>query len=590
MLINAQRTEEVRVAIVTEGILDKYEVSASESGLIRGNIYRGVVSSVKPSLDAAFVDIGADRDGLLRSEDVVRAAAHRKPEGRRPRIDRILEKGRPVLVQVTRDGIGNKGCQLTTDVSIAGRYLVLMPHDHVRGVSRKLDDEEMRHQIRERIEQLDLPEGYGVIVRTNAVDQPKTALNRDLNALLRLWKRVRNEASTGKGPRLLYSDQDLILQVLRDSLDSSIQEVLVDDDEAFDKVEAYMRAFMPRAKTRLVRYAERMPLFSRFQLELQIDRIYQQRVELKSGGSIVIERTEALTAIDVNSGRATRAGSQEETASTINLEAAREVARQLRLRDIGGLVVVDFIDMRSAKHQRDVERAVREAMKDDKARFTVGRISANGLMEINRQRLKKELKLRTHRPCPTCSGTGSIASSELVGLNLLRRIETRAVTGRLKMVRIELHPELADALQNDRRDEIAGLEREFDIQVEIIAAAGLHRSEERVEWHDRDVKERPGAPKPAVTAADLAKGVGTPKEPDADEVADKPRRRRRGGRKRRKAPAVTETSEAKPDAKAAQAETPEPEASPPKERTKKRRPRRRRRKKPAGEGGESKKE
>jgi len=607
MLINAQRTEEVRVAIMTDGTLDKYEVSASDARLYRGNIYRGVVVNLQPSLDAAFVDIGTERHGLLRAEDVVAVATHRKTEGRRPRIDKLLERGRGILVQVTRDGLGAKGPQLTSNLSIAGRYLVLMPYDDVRGVSRKVDDGETRSSIRERLKQLDLPDGCGVIVRTNATDQPKTALNRDLNALLRLWTKVRAEAGTGKGPRLLYSDQDLILQVLRDSLDSSIQEVLVDCDEAFEKVKAYMRTFMPRAKTQLVRYSERMPLFSRFQLEGQIDRIYQRKVELPSGASLVIEGTEALTAIDINSGRATRASSQEETASNINLETAREVARQLRLRDIGGLVVVDFIDMRSPKHRRDVERALRDAMKDDKARFTVGRISPNGLLEINRQRLKKELKLRTHRSCPTCGGTGTIASHELVGLNLLRRIETRAVTGRLKRVRIGLHPELADAIQNERRDEIAAIEREFDIRVEVIAATALHRSEERVEWFTREETEAPAVPEPAVTVADLAEGIDgearpqPPKAPDDTpaETADspRPRRRRRGGRRKKKAPEATGDTPPAGGQPAVKPEVPTESAEQKaggksdaggadsanggEGKPKKRRPRRRRRKKPA---------
>jgi ribonuclease E len=353
-----------------------------------------------------------------------------------------------------------------------------------------------------------------------------------------------------------------------------------------------MRTFMPRAKTRLVRYAERMPLFSRFQLESQIDSIYQQRVELPTGGWIVIERTEALTAVDVNSGRATRAGSQEETAHNINLEAAREVARQLRLRDIGGLVVVDLIDMRSVKHRREVERTVREAMKDDKARFTVGRLSPNGLLEINRQRIKKELTLRTHRPCPTCSGTGSIASPELVGLNILRRIETRAATGRLKAVRVELHPELADAFQNDRRDQIAALEREFEIHVEIIAAAGLHRSEERVEWLNRDLAETAEPAAPAVTVADLADGIAAPAEKKSD--AEKPRKRRRGGRKKRKAPTTQPTDESNAEGAgndhnqaSKDSQTPPPQKNGGDEdRPKRRRPRRRRRKKTtSGESG-----
>jgi ribonuclease E len=606
MLINAQRPEEVRVAVVSDRTLDAYDISAAESGLRRGNIYRAVVANLQPSLDAAFVDFGDEKDGLLRAEDVVPAAAHRKIEKgrRRARVDQLLERGRPVLVQVARDAVGKKGALVTTNLSIAGRYLVFMPYDETRGVSRKLEEEATRQTIRERLDQLELPEGCGVIARTNAGDQPKSALNRDLNALLRLWKKVRSEASSGKGPKLLYSDQDLILQVLRDSLDSSIHEVLVDDDEAYDKVHAYMRTFMPRAKTRLVRYAERMPLFSRFQLEHQIDRIYQRKVDLPTGGSIVIDPTEALTAIDVNSGRSKGGATQEDTAVATNLEAAREVARQLRMRDIGGLVVIDFIDMRSRKHQREVERAVREAMKDDRARFMVGRLSANGLMEINRQRLKKELKLRTHRACPTCSGTGSIASPELVGLNLLRRIETRAVTGRLKGVRVELHPELADALQNDRRDQLAALEREFEIRVEIIAATGLHRHEEHIEWFHRNENEHPETATPAVTVADLAVGAGgaaargkkrdaAPDTPKAEEAEpEKPKKRRRGGRRRKKSSTTTaEPKQAKPhnaDAPPEPATAPgseQPSAAPTPEQPEpgkaktKRRPRRRRRRK-----------
>jgi len=567
MLINAQRAEELRIAVISDGQLDRYEVAAAESGLYRGNIYRGVVASVQLSLGAAFVEIGVERQGLLRAEDVVPTAYHRKVEEdeRRPRIDRILERGQPVLVQVVRDGVGTKGPLLTTNLSIAGRYLVLMPYDEVRGVSRRAEEDEVRKEIKERLAEMSLPEGVGVIARTNAIDQPKATLNRDLSALLRLWKKVHSEAGAGRGPRLLYSDQDLLIQALRDFLDSSVEEVLVDDDEAFAKARGYMESFMPRARTRLVRYADRMPIFSRFGLEEQIDTIYQRKVGLPSGGSIVIDGTEALTAIDVNSGRATRGSSQEETAYSSNMEAASEVARQLRLRDIGGLVVVDFIDMRSPKHQRDVEKTLREAMRDDKARFTVGRISANGLLEINRQRLKKALQLRTHRPCPTCEGAGTIPSPELIGLNLLRRIETRAVTGRLKAVRASLHPELADAIQNERRQELAALEREFEIKIEIIADTGLHRSEEDLEWVQREDKvaaDKAGAA--AVSAADLAVAAGKPsqakapsrsaKEPptpakDASAAAEggepgeakkAPRKRRRGGRRHRKSAAPAE--------------------------------------------------
>ena len=281
ILINAQRPEEVRIAVVSDNTLDQYEVAATESGLCRGNIYRGVVANVQPSLDAAFVDFGAQKDGLLRADDVVPSAYHKKIDGvgKHPRVDRILQRGQPILVQVVRDGVGHKGALVTTNISIAGRYLVLMPFDDVRGVSRKAEDEE-RQVVKDRVAKLELPEGCGVILRTNALDQPQKTLNRDLNALLRLWKTIRQESTAGKGTRLLYSDQDLIVQALRDSLDSSIKEVLVDDEEAFAKARGYMRTFMPRAGNRLVRYSERMPLFSRYKLEEQIDRIYQRKVEL----------------------------------------------------------------------------------------------------------------------------------------------------------------------------------------------------------------------------------------------------------------------------------------------------------------------
>jgi ribonuclease E len=616
MLINAQRPEEVRVAIVTDGVLDAHEVAASESGLMRGNIYRGTVANVHPALEAAFVDFGETKDGMLRADDIVPAAYHRQPpEGdRRPRVEKVLERGKPVLAQVVRDGIGSKGALLTTNVSLAGRYLVLMPYDDVRGVSRRAEDEETRQLIKERLADMSLPEGMGVIARTNALDQPKTTLNRDLNALLRLWKRVRKEASTGKGPKLVYSDQDLIVQTLRDSLDATISEVLVDDDGAYERVQDYMAAFMPRAKTRLVRYSERMPMFSKYEVEDQIDRIYQRRVELPTGGSIVIDPTEALTAIDVNSGRASRGASQEEAVTRVNRQGAVEVARQLRLRDIGGLVVVDFIDMRSRKNQRQVEKDVRDAMKDDKARFTVSRLSPNGLMEINRQRLKKALSLRRFRDCPTCTGTGTIASPELVGLNLLRRIETRAVTGQLESVRVELHPELADAIQNERRHEIADLEREFDIRVEIIASSSLHRSEEHVEWQKRDpskaeAKKRRAQDEPVLSLSDLGEEQRRERpsaEGDGEQPSGEPRkRRRRGGRSRR---TITPSDETAPDAAASNGDQPdEPDARGDQEtpadppaasegaegtatgngrKRRRRRGGRRRKKKPAGEGSD----
>ena len=552
MLINAQRSEELRIAIMTGDTLDDYQVAVAESGLVRGNVYRAIVASVQPSLDAAFVDYGGEKHALLPRHDLVSQAYHKQPPGesRHARIDKLLEKGKPLIVQVVKDPSGSKGAAVTTNVSLAGRYAVLMPFDDVRGVSRKVEDEAMRREFRDLAGKLDIPEGFGFIVRTAAIGQTKAALNRDVAALLRLWRRIQTEGSQGKGPRLLYSDQDLIVQAVRDLLDVSIEEVLVDDAAAYDAVRTAMRAFMPRARTRVTHYQERLPLFSKFKLEAQIEAIFQRRVELPTGGSIVIESTEALTAVDVNSGKATRGASQEETAHAINVEAAREVARQLRLRDIGGLIVVDFIDMRSRRHQQAVERELKEALKADRARVTVGRISPNGLLEINRQRLKTPLVQRTHRTCPTCAGLGRIASPETVSLSLMRRIEERAAMGGIKGVRVRLHPELADAFQNSRRQELSSLEREFDLRIEIVAATSLHRSEEEVTWVERTAVD---SLLPAVAAAgrraDLpTAGARAEQRPASDEASDegdgdgveasaerKARRRRRGGRRRRKA-------------------------------------------------------
>ena len=514
MLINAQRAEELRVAIVDGDRLENYQVEVADRGLTRGNIYRGRIHNVQPALNAAFIDYGSDRHGFMPVQDVVQAAWSRKPpkgSGGRPRIEDVLEKGQTVLVQVLKEPEGTKGAHLTTSVSLAGRYLVMRPFDPGVGVSRKVEDDEIRKQLRDQARKLEVPEGCGVIVRTNALDQTKVDLNRDVGALLRVWKQIQTESKKGKGPKLIYSDQDLILRALRDHLDREIAEVLVDDEAALARTQEYLRWFMPRGRVKATRYDERIPLFSKYDVERQIDRIYERRVELGGGGSLVIDRTEALTAIDVNSGRSTRGSSQEETALATNLEAAAEVARQLRLRDLGGLIVVDFIDMRANKNQRRLEKTLRDAMKPDKARFTVGRISPNGLLEINRQKIQQSLSMRTHRPCPTCTGTGRIASPEMVGLNLLRRIEARAASGSLRQVKIQLHPELADAFQNSRRNEIVALEEEFGIRIEVIASSRHHRSEQELDWSNRapaDVRPAPARPAvtPLVDASELAKG------------------------------------------------------------------------------------
>lgn len=525
MLINAQRAEQLRVAVVDRGRLENYQVEAAEATQTRGNIYRGIVASLNPSLGAAFIDYGPEKNGFLSMDNLVPDAWHRNPSsGRRPSIDDVLEKGRPILVQVVREPEGQKGGNLTTNLSLAGRYLVFTPFDDTQGVSRKVEDEDERQQLRDLASSLRVPDGGGVIIRTNAAGQNKTSVARDLQALLRLWKQIRAESKKGSGPALLQSDQDLILRALRDYLDASIDEVVIDDERAWEKAQEYIRAFLPRSQTRLVRYSDRAPLFSRHDLDAQIDRIYERSVALPAGGSIVIDRTEALVAIDVNSGRARSGGGHEETVVQTNLEAAREVGRQLQLRDIGGLIVVDFIDMKSPGNRRKVEAAMKEALKTDKARTSVGRISANGLLEINRQKIRQALHLRTHRACPTCAGTGRIASPEMVSLNLLRRIEARAATVRLRSVRIELHPELADAFQNSRRQEIAALEREFSLEIEIIAASHLHRPEQELEW----IEAEQSAPTAASAPSSAAASDPLPAESGGGRKRRR-RRRRRGG-------------------------------------------------------------
>jgi len=522
MLINAQTREELRVAIVDGPTLEDFQVEVAERGSTRGNIYRGTIAKIEPSLNAAFIDYGAERHGFLPIQDVVAQAYYKQPPKgeKRPRIEDVLERGKPIVVQVSKDPEASKGAALTTNLSLAGRYLVLTPFDDTRGVSRKVEDDDTRKRLKDQVRKLEVPDGCGVIVRTNALDQNKTTLMRDLSALLRLWKRIGAEARQGKGVSLIYSDQDLILQALRDYLDPAIEEILVDEDDAYARAEEYMKAYMPRGGNRLMRYQEREPLFSRYGLEPQIDRIYERRVFLPSGGSIVIDRTEALTAIDVNSGRSTGASSQEQTAVDTNLQAAVEVARQLRLRDIGGLLVVDFIDMRSNRNQRKVEKALRDAMKPDKARSTVGRISDNGLLEINRQRVHQALALRTHRTCPTCDGTGRVPSPEMVGLNLLRRIKGRAATAPLSRVRIALHPELAEVFQNARRREIMELEEEFDMRVDVVASTRLNLREQEVEWEKREGEARPA---PMVRAASIRVGDEAIGEiPDDEDEATQP--------------------------------------------------------------------
>jgi len=504
ILINGQRAEEMRVAIVDNGVLEDFEIETQSSGLSRNNIYRGTVVNIAPSLNAAFVDFGEEKNGFLAFNDVVESVYHKTVrEGAYLKMSDVLVAGQQLIVQVIKDAAGSKGAQLTTNVSIAGRYLVLRPKDAKSGVSRKVDDE-ARVELSAKAKSLDLPEGIGCIVRTNAMDQSRAVLLREAKALLQLWKKIEAEAVRGSGAKLLYNDHDIVVQVLRDYFDATVSEVLIDCEECFQRARAYLHATMPAHEDRIKRYVDRVPMFSKFDIERQIEQIFDRRVNLPSGGYIVIDPTEALTAIDVNSAKSTKRESQDLTAYHTNLEASVEIARQLRMRDIGGLIVVDFIDMRSGKHQRDVERAVRTAMARDKARNKSERISANGLMEINRQRISQALSVRMHFTCPTCEGRGFIPNIEMFGLNLIRAIEARAVQGKIGGALVKLHPEIAERVQNLRRHEIVALEKEFNIKIEVVADREISRSDEQIEWLPKPPEVKHVEKAVAMSVADTA--------------------------------------------------------------------------------------
>ena len=571
ILINGRCAEELRVAIVDNQTLEDFEIETKRSGLLRNNIYRGVVANIAPSLNAAFVDFGDSKNGFLAFNDVV-DSVYCKNVPNASRISDVLS------IQVIKDATGLKGAQVTTNISLAGRYLVLRPKDAKSGVSRKVD-EDARADLTQKVRSLDLPEGYGCIVRTNAMDQSRAILLRDAKVLVQLWHKIEAECARGKGPALLYNDQDIVVQAMRDYFDSTINEVLIDDKSCYERALAYVRATFAGGDEKLRLYDNKMPLFTRFGIEKQIDQIYAREVQLPSGGFIVIDPTEALTAIDVNSAHSTKRETQDLTAYHTNLEAAVEIGRQLRMRDIGGLIVIDFIDMRSGKHQRDVERVMRNAMARDKARNKVERISANGLLEINRQRISQTLAQRTHLVCPTCGGRGFIPSADAIGLNLIREIDARAVNGELGGAIIKLHPDIAEQVQNVRRRDFAQLENEYDIRIEIVASKDMSRGEESIEWlTKRQESELHPEALVSIAATDAASIIDVAEAYQAQETesdsyrpndfeeysSEDARRRRAAKRANRKELAAQQEPEApeapKPEAPKAEAKKPEAKA------------------------------
>jgi ribonuclease E len=468
MLVNATQQEELRVAMVDGQKLYDLSIEIPSREQKKANIYKARISRVEPSLEAAFVEYGAQRHGFLPLKEISREYFRAQPQGRL-NIRELVTEGQELLVQVEKEERGNKGAALTTFISLAGRFLVLMPNNpRAGGVSRRIEGED-RDQMREVMNQLNVPEGMGAIVRTAGVGRSAEELQWDLENLKTQWEAIA-EAAKGRGaPFLVYQESDAVTRALRDYLTDDIGEILVDDDSAFQKGLEYMQRFMPNdAQRRLKLYVDDIPLFTRYQIESQIESAYAHKVQLPSGGSLVIDYTEALVSIDINSARATRGADIETTAFNTNLEAAEEIARQLRIRDIGGLIVIDFIDMESQKNQRDVEDRLREAMKMDRARIQIGRLSRFGLMEMSRQRLRPSLGESSHLVCPRCNGIGSIRSIESLALSILRLIGEDARKDRTARLIVQVPVDVATYLINEKREALRELEDKSHAQMVIV--------------------------------------------------------------------------------------------------------------------------
>jgi len=470
MLINATQPEELRVAIVDGQKLYNLDIEVPGRELKKANIYKGRITRVEPSLEAAFVDYGAERHGFLPMKEISRSyfTEESLAGGKRPNIKDAIKEGQQVIIQVEKEERGNKGAALTTFLSLAGRYLVLMPNNpRAGGVSRRIEGQD-RAELREAMAQLEIPEGMGLIVRTAGIGKQIEELQWDLDYLLQLWTAIENSASKRDAPFLIYQESNVIIRSIRDHLRADIGEIVIDDEDTFNQAMQFVRQVMPHNEKKLRRYDDRVPLFSRYQIESQIESAFQREVRLPSGGAIVIDHTEALTSIDINSSRATKGADIEETALNTNLEAADEIARQLRLRDLGGLFVIDFIDMTPSRNQREVENRLREAMKEDRARVQIGRISRFGLLEMSRQRIRPSLGDSSNQVCPRCDGHGFIRSVDSLALSILRIIEEESLKEGTGRVVAQLPVDVATYLLNEKRQMIADIEQRQKIGIVLI--------------------------------------------------------------------------------------------------------------------------
>lgn len=566
MLINVTHAEESRVAIVADGVLEGFEIETFDHKAQKGNIYKGRVESVQPGLQAAFVDIGGARAGFLPLDEVnFKLHPPRKEGAQKGRLENHLHKGQEILVQVVRDAYANKPPTLSTYFSLPGRYLVLTPHADGAGISRKLD-EKQRDRLRKALDALDVPEEHGVIVRTAGASSTKTELARDLKYLLRVWETIEEASRTVRGPKLIYKERSLVIRTIRDLMTPEIDEILVDDPRTAEEIVEFFEIALPQKKSAVKLHQGEKPIFNKYNLEEQIENIFRRRVTLPSGGAVVFDVTEALTAVDVNSSKMTQEGTVEDTAFKANIEAAREIARQMRLRDLGGLVVIDFIDMRSRKNIRDVERTMKDELKKDKARWDATRISSLGLMEISRERLAAGKSSLRYTDCPLCEGTGSIKTVEAAAVQALRRLQTTVVRGDLENIELTVPPEVCDYLLNSKRQDLGAWEERYHTRIlvkgdpeyirdrcemrtvvreraaeaaplvvapshtEIIAEVEADEAREAEEARAAEAaRAKAAAEAPEAGAAEEAEGA-----PAAEGAGKKKRRRRRGGRKHRR--------------------------------------------------------
>jgi ribonuclease E len=545
MLINVAQAEECRIAIVEDGVLEELYLERTSQHNYVGNIYKGRIVNLEPSIQAAFVDFGVGRNGFLHISDVEpqyfrqggydprkailpngggpsrdadfepseegeeprgqgrdrnggrRGAAGAKTAryrtGVRPRfkppIQEIFQRGDEVLVQVIKEGIGTKGPTLSTYISIPGRYVVLMPALGRIGVSRKIESDEDRRRLRDILRELNPPKGVGFIVRTAGTDRTKKELSRDLAYLLRLWKVIVRRIKKTSGPVDIYEESDMIIRTIRDIFTGDVGTIYIDEPKAYERAKEFLQIVMPRYVSRLQLYEGREPLFQKYHLDEEITRINQRHVPLRGGGSLVIDQTEALVAIDVNSGSFRTDGSAEDSAYQLNQIAAREIARQLRLRDLGGVIVNDFIDMRKERNRRGVERTLRDSVRRDRARTKILRTSPFGLIEMTRQRIRPSIKRSVYKECPSCGGTGVVKSAESMAIEVVRKLLMCAHAGQVARITVTVEEEVANYINNKKRRDLVQLEQENNVEVQVVSGEGLSPEYLKIECVDASGRE-----------------------------------------------------------------------------------------------------